>query len=33
VENLRSRINSALGLTAQGFTDGSELPVADLVPR
>jgi hypothetical protein len=21
VENLRSRINSALGLTAQGFTD------------
>ena len=32
VENLRSRINSALGLTAQGFTDRYELPVADLAP-
>jgi alkylhydroperoxidase family enzyme len=30
VENLRSRINSALGLTAQGFTDRYELPAADL---
>jgi hypothetical protein len=29
VENLRSRINSALGLTAQGFTDQSELAAAD----
>jgi alkylhydroperoxidase family enzyme len=28
VENLRSRINSALGLTAQGFTDRRELPAA-----
>jgi len=28
VENLRSRINSALGLTAQGFKDRCELPVA-----
>jgi alkylhydroperoxidase family enzyme len=26
VENLRSRINSALGLTAQGFKDRCELP-------
>jgi AhpD family alkylhydroperoxidase len=26
VENLRSRINSALGLTAQGFRDRCELP-------
>jgi alkylhydroperoxidase family enzyme len=29
VENLRSRINSALGLTAQGFKDRRELPAAD----
>jgi alkylhydroperoxidase family enzyme len=29
VENLRSRINSALGLTAQGFKDRCELPAAD----
>jgi len=29
VENLRSRINSALGLTAQGFTDRDEPPAAD----
>jgi alkylhydroperoxidase family enzyme len=29
VENLRSRINSALGLTAQGFADRGELPAAD----
>ena len=28
VENLRSRINSALGLTAQGFKDRCEVPVA-----
>ena len=28
VENLRSRINSALGLTAQGFKDRCEIPVA-----
>jgi AhpD family alkylhydroperoxidase len=28
VENLRSRINSALGLTAQGFRDRCELPGA-----
>jgi hypothetical protein len=28
VENLRSRINSALGLTAQGFKDRCELPAA-----
>ena len=33
VENLRSRINSALGLTAQGFTDRSELPAAGPAPR
>ena len=33
VENLRSRINSALGLTGQGFTDRSELPAAKLAPR
>jgi alkylhydroperoxidase family enzyme len=33
VENLRSRINSALGLTEQGFTDRSELPAADSAPR
>jgi alkylhydroperoxidase family enzyme len=32
VENLRSRINSALGLTAQGFQDGYELPAADPAP-
>ena len=29
VENLRSRINSALGLTAQGFKDRCEIPAAD----
>ncbi len=29
VENLRSRINSALGLTAQGFKDRCEIPVAN----
>jgi alkylhydroperoxidase family enzyme len=28
VENLRSRINSALGLTAGGFQDRYELPIA-----
>ncbi len=28
VENLRSRMNSALGLTAQGFKDRRELPAA-----
>jgi AhpD family alkylhydroperoxidase len=28
VENLRSRINSALGLTAQGFKDRCEIPAA-----
>jgi alkylhydroperoxidase family enzyme len=28
VENLRGRINSALGLTAQGFRDRCDLPVA-----
>jgi AhpD family alkylhydroperoxidase len=28
VENLRSRINSALGLTAQGFKDRCEVPAA-----
>jgi alkylhydroperoxidase family enzyme len=28
VENLRSRINAALGLTAQDFTDRCEIPVA-----
>jgi alkylhydroperoxidase family enzyme len=32
VENLRSRINSALGLTAQGFKDRCELPAADPAP-
>jgi len=32
VENLRSRINSALGLTAQGFTGRCELPAADPAP-
>jgi alkylhydroperoxidase family enzyme len=31
VENLRSRINSALGLTAQGFKDRCEVPVAGRV--
>ena len=31
VENLRSRINSALGLTAQGFKDRCEIPVAGSV--
>jgi alkylhydroperoxidase family enzyme len=29
VENLRSRINAALGLTAQGFKDRCEIPAAD----
>jgi alkylhydroperoxidase family enzyme len=29
VENLRSRINSALGLTAQGFKDRCEIPAAN----
>ncbi|MFF8028330.1 carboxymuconolactone decarboxylase family protein [Streptomyces sp. NPDC007896] len=28
VENLRSRINSALGLTSQGFKDSCDLPTA-----
>ena len=28
VENLRSRMNAALGLTAQGFRDQYELPAA-----
>ncbi|WP_329531143.1 carboxymuconolactone decarboxylase family protein [Streptomyces sp. NBC_01450] len=28
VENLRSRINSALGLTSQGFKDSCDLPAA-----
>ena len=28
VENLRSRINAALGLTAQGFKDRCEIPAA-----
>jgi len=28
VENLRARMNAALGLTAQGFRDRSELPAA-----
>jgi hypothetical protein len=28
VENLRSRINAALGLTAQGFTDRCEIQAA-----
>jgi AhpD family alkylhydroperoxidase len=32
VENLRSRINSALGLTGQGFKDRRELPAADPAP-
>src|SRR5215472_5106612 len=32
VENLRSRINSALGLTVQGFQDQYELPAADPAP-
>ena len=32
VENLRSRINSALGLTAQGFNDRCELPAAGPAP-
>ena len=32
VENLRSRINSALGLTAQGFTDRDEPAADDPVP-
>jgi alkylhydroperoxidase family enzyme len=29
VENLRSRINSALGLTAQGFRDRCELQASE----
>jgi alkylhydroperoxidase family enzyme len=29
VENLRSRINAALGLTAQGFRDRCEIPAGD----
>jgi alkylhydroperoxidase family enzyme len=33
VENLRSRTNSALGLTAQGLTDRGELPAADVACR
>ena len=32
VGRLRSRINSALGLTAQGFKDQCELPAADPAP-
>ncbi|MDQ1007011.1 alkylhydroperoxidase family enzyme [Streptomyces sp. V4I23] len=28
VENLRSRINAALGLTSQGFKDHCEIPAA-----
>jgi AhpD family alkylhydroperoxidase len=32
VENVRSRINSALGLTSQGFQDRYELPAADPAP-
>jgi hypothetical protein len=28
VENLRSRINSALGLTPQGFKDRCKIPAA-----
>ena len=32
VENLRSRMNSALGLTAQGFKDRCELPAAGPAP-
>jgi alkylhydroperoxidase family enzyme len=32
VENLRSRINSALGLTAQGFKDRCEMPAAGGAP-
>ncbi|MFE7508938.1 carboxymuconolactone decarboxylase family protein [Promicromonospora sp. NPDC057488] len=28
VENLRSRINAAMGLTAQGFSDRCEVPIA-----
>jgi alkylhydroperoxidase family enzyme len=32
VENLRSRINSALGLTSQGFTDRCEIPAATGIP-
>jgi alkylhydroperoxidase family enzyme len=33
VENLRSRIHSALGLTARDFKDRCELPAADPAPR
>jgi hypothetical protein len=28
VENVRSRFNSSLGLTSQGFTDRCEIPAA-----
>ena len=33
VENLRSRINAALGLTAQGFKDRCEIPAAGGAPQ
>ncbi|MGW7364421.1 carboxymuconolactone decarboxylase family protein [Streptomyces sp. NPDC054841] len=33
VENLRSRMNAALGLTSQGFKDHCELPERDAVGR
>jgi alkylhydroperoxidase family enzyme len=33
VENLRSRTNSALGLTAQGFKDRCEIPAAGGAPQ
>ncbi|MET7621570.1 carboxymuconolactone decarboxylase family protein [Streptomyces sp. NPDC005408] len=33
VENLRSRMNSALGLTSQGFKDNCEIPVREARPR
>jgi hypothetical protein len=32
VENLRSRMNSALGLTAQGFKDRCEIPASGGAP-
>ncbi|WP_328666642.1 carboxymuconolactone decarboxylase family protein [Streptomyces sp. NBC_00322] len=32
VENLRSRMNSALGLTSQGFKDHCEIPAPGAVP-
>jgi AhpD family alkylhydroperoxidase len=32
VENLRSRVNSALGLASQGFSDVCELPLASVSP-